>query len=268
MDNRPIGVFDSGLGGLTVLSAMKKMLPQEDFIYFGDCGRIPYGTKSDETVIKYTFQDINFLLSHDVKAIVIACNTASAYAYKSASKEFSVPIFEVVSPGARAAVRATHTGKIGVIATQGTVSTGVYESAMRSSTDKELEVISVACPLFVPLAEAGWWHNEVSILTANKYLEDIKTAGVDTLVLGCTHYPLLTDTISEVMGSDVFLVSSGQEVASDVQKYLLTNDMCADKSDQEIQYFTSDDTATFTKLGESFLGEPIINVKKVEIDKY
>lgn len=271
MDKRPIGVFDSGLGGLTVLHEMKALFPNESFVYFGDCGRIPYGTKSRDTVSKYTIQDIQFLLTKDVKMIVIACNTASAYGYEVARQNFDIPIFEVVSPGARAALDVTRNGHIGVIGTQATISTGVYEKAINRLKDKnaELKIFSKKCPLFVSLAEEGWWDNDIAGQVAGIYLEELKNSAVDTLILGCTHYPLLHDTISKVMGEDVKLVSSGKTVSKELKAYMEKNDMCAgEDAVQQIQYYTSDSIQKFIELGESFLGEKIHNTYNVEIDKF
>ncbi|MDD4717889.1 MAG: glutamate racemase, partial [Eubacteriales bacterium] len=201
----PIGVFDSGLGGLTVLKEMLLRLPNESTVYFGDSGRSPYGTKSRETIIHFAEQDAEFLLSKGVKMIVIACNTASSFAYEHLKTMSRVPVVEVITPGAMAAVRATRNGKIGVIGTLATVSSNVYDRALNDSAralrpDMEIEVFSAACPLFVGLAEEGWWDDEITHLTARRYLDPLISSGVDTLVLGCTHYPLLKNAISEVMG--------------------------------------------------------------------
>ena len=269
MDNRPIGVFDSGLGGLTVLREMISKCPNEDLVYFGDCGRIPYGTKSRETVQKYTMQDIKFLLSKDVKAIVIACNTASAYGYEMAREHFDVPVFEVVTPGARAAVRETRSGKIGVIGTPGTISTGVYEKAIRNvAGDRKVEIISKACPMFVPLVEEGWWDNEIAYKIVEEYLLPLKAEGIDTLVLGCTHYPILEATISKVMGPEVRLVSSGVEMASEIAKFVNEAHMHAEISDSTREYFTSDSIEKFIEMGQSFLGQAIPQTAHVDIEKF
>jgi len=269
MDNRPIGVFDSGLGGLTVLREMIVQCPNEALVYFGDCGRIPYGTKSRETVQKYTMQDIRFLLSQNVKAIVIACNTASAYGFERAREHFAVPVFEVVTPGARAAVRETRTGKIGVIGTPGTISTGVYERAIRTvAGGRPVEIISKACPMFVPLVEEGWWDNEIAFKIAEEYLRPMQAQGIDTLVLGCTHYPILEKTIAAVMGPDVKLVSSGVEMAAEIAAFVCETDLHADHATPTRDYFTSDSVEKFIEMGEAFLGQTIPQTAHVDIEKY
>ena len=228
-DRRPIGIFDSGIGGLTVLREMIKTRPSESTVYFGDDGRAPYGSKSHDTIISYSLQDMMFLLEKDVKMIVIACNTASTHAYSVLKRHSKVPVIEVVYPGAAAAVQATKNGRIGIIATNATVGSGVYETAVRQEAGKllgkgintealgKLEVIQQACPLFVSLAEEGWWDDEIALLTAQKYLKSVKEFGVDTLVLACTHYPLLASTIGKVMGEQVTLINSGVSVASAVK---------------------------------------------------
>lgn len=270
-DNRPIGVFDSGIGGLTVLREIISAVPGESTIYFGDDGRAPYGTKSHETIIKYALQDMMFLKSQNVKMIVIACNTASTHAYKALKEASDVPVIEVVVPGARASVKATRNGKIGIIATRATVASGLYESAVREEGKgiEGLEVISQACPMFVSLAEEGWWDDEVTLLTAQKYLEPLKKAGVDTVVLACTHYPLLANTISKVMGPGVTLINSGIAVAGDVKEILDKNGMRSDGSFVEHRFFTSDDPSIFENVAAPFLGRGLPKgTKKVAVDRY
>jgi len=296
MDNRAIGVFDSGLGGLTVLREMIKKCPNENLVYFGDCGRIPYGTKSKDTVQKYTIQDINFLLSKNVKAIVIACNTASAYGFEMARQRFDIPVFEVVTPGARAAVRVTKTGRIGVIGTPGTISTGVYEKAIRqvasesvgaegaaksaseggaeggaetkTERPRKLEIISKACPMFVPLVEEGWWDNEIAFKIVEEYLLPLKEQNIDTLVLGCTHYPILEATISKVLGEGVQLVSSGVEMAKDISDFVCLKEIHSDSQLGICEYYTSDSIEKFIEMGQSFLGQPIPQTEHISIEKY
>ena len=222
MDNRPIGVFDSGLGGLTVLKEIRNLLPTESIVYFGDSGRAPYGTKSKETVIKYTFQNIRFLLNQDIKMIVIACNTASACSIDLVKHSFDIPVVEVVEPGSVSAVRETVNKKVGVIGTIATVNSGVYEKAI-SRLDPSIEIFQKACPMFVPLVEEGWWENDIAQRIAEEYLLSLKEKGIDSLVLGCTHYPLLHNTISKVMGEGVKLVSSALEVAKVVKEVINEN---------------------------------------------
>ena len=274
----PIGVFDSGLGGLTVLKEMLLRLPNESTVYFGDSGRSPYGTKSRETIIHFAEQDAEFLLSKGVKMIVIACNTASSFAYEHLKTMSRVPVVEVITPGAMAAVRATRNGKIGVIGTLATVSSNVYDRALNDSAralrpDMEIEVFSAACPLFVGLAEEGWWDDEIAHLTARRYLDPLIESGVDTLVLGCTHYPLLKNAISEVMGKKVKLIDSAGEVVSKVIETLGSSGIAntGDESDAQTvfhEFFTSDSEEKFKALGSSFLGKEIENARKTDIERF
>ncbi|MDF2522914.1 MAG: glutamate racemase [Clostridiales bacterium] len=268
MDNRPIGVFDSGLGGLTVLKEIMELIPSESVVYFGDCGRVPYGTKSKETVIKYTLQDIRFLLNHDIKMIVIACNTASAYSLQMVKHSFDIPVVEVIHPGALTAVRTTKNKKVGVIGTTGTICSGAYEKEI-NKIDSEIEVFSKDCPLFVPLVEEGWWNNDIAYRVAQEYLIPLKNEGIDTLVLGCTHYPLLQETISRVMGDKVLLVSSAQEAAKTVKNVIDTNNFARDGQIQPVyRYYTSDSVERFETLGSSFLNRSIHSAEKIDIEKY
>ncbi len=268
MDNRPIGVFDSGLGGLTVLKEIRSLLPNESVVYFGDNGRAPYGTKSKETVIKYTFQDIRFLLNQDVKIIIIACNTASACSLERVKNNFDTPVIEVVEPGAMAAVRETKNKRVGVIGTSATIESDVYEKAIKR-IDNSIEIFSKACPLFVNLAEEGWWDNDISLRIAEEYLNTLKEKDIDTLVLGCTHYPLLQKTISKVMGDGVKLVSSAYEIAKVVKNYIIENNLCRDeKIDPVYRYYTSDSVEKFEMLGSSILENKIYSADKADIEKY
>ena len=216
---KAIGIFDSGVGGLTVLKELIKTLPQEDTIYFGDSARFPYGTKSPETIVRYSLEIASFLSSREIKLLVVACNTASAVALEALNQELTIPVVGVIEPGARRAVSVTRTGKIGVIGTEGTIRSGAYAKAIKR-INPAVEVLTRSCPLFVPLAEEGWIENEVARLTARTYLRGLKEEGVDTLVLGCTHYPLLKGIIAEVMGEGVSLVDSGEETARTVTSIL------------------------------------------------
>lgn len=271
-DNRPIGIFDSGLGGLTVLKAVQELLPNESLVYFGDSGRTPYGTKSPETVLKYTFQDINFLLEHQVKMIVIACNTASACSLDAVLKHYTLPIVEVVGPGSRAAVRTSKTGRIGVIGTPATISSGVYERAIQAAAarlmpDQPATYFGKACPLFVPLVEEGWWDRAVTALTVREYMKPLQDAEVDTVVLGCTHYPLLESAIQNEMGKGVTLVNSALEVAREVQAVLTERGIATNAEVQgNVSFFTSDSVDKFAELGSVFLGRPLENVTKIDIE--
>lgn len=268
MDNRPIGVFDSGLGGLTVLNEIKRLIPTESVVYFGDSGRAPYGTKSKDTVIKYTFQDIRFLLNQDIKMIVIACNTASACSLQLVKNNFDIPVIEVIEPGAMTAVRETRNKKVGIIGTLATVNSGVYERAI-NKLDNSVETISKACPLFVPLVEEGWWDNDIALRIADEYLTPLKNENIDTLVMGCTHYPLLHGTISKVMGEDVKLVSSALEVTKVVREILKEKDIERDDRVKPVyRYYTSDSVEKFESLGSAILESEIHSAEKVDIEKY
>ena len=260
-DNRAIGVFDSGIGGLTVLREIWNAVPGESTVYFGDNSRAPYGTKSRSTVIRYSLQNMRFLESKDVKMIVVACNTASAYAYEALKAGAKVPVVEVVTPGADKACRTTGNGKIGIIATKATISTGVYKDAVEKRAGelgmKNIEIFQQACPLFVSLAEEGWWDTEVTRLTAEEYLKPLKDAGVDTLVMACTHYPLLSKVIGEVMGEKVTLVNTGEATASVVKELLGSEGIASGENgnDPVREFYTSDEPELFEKVAAPFLGE-------------
>ena len=253
-----IGIFDSGIGGLTVLREIWREVPGESTVYFGDNSRAPYGTKSRSTVIKYSLENLRFLESKDVKMVVVACNTASAYAYEKLAEESSVPVVEVVTPGAKAACEITTTGKIGIIATKATISTGVYKKAIEQRAQSlgmgELSITEKACPLFVSLAEEGWWDNDIARLVAEEYLAPLRDAGIDTLVLACTHYPLLTKVITEVMGDHVKLVNTGIETAKTVASILKERGMEASGKPFK-EFYTSDEPAAFEAVASNFLGE-------------
>ena len=273
-DTRPIGVFDSGIGGLTVLREIWEEVPQESTIYFGDNSRSPYGTKSRSTIIRYSLQNMKFLESKDVKMIVVACNTASAYAFEELKKRANVPVVEVVTPGADVACRSTKNGKIGIIATKGTISTGVYKAAVEKRAQelglKNIEIFEKACPLFVSLAEEGWWDTEVTRLTAEEYLKPLKEAGVDTLVMACTHYPLLSKVIQEVMGDKVVLVNTGEATAKVVKELLsLEGTVSEDNKAPLREFYTSDEPELFEQVAAPFLGEGLPSgTKHFTTDKY
>ncbi len=260
-DNRPIGVFDSGLGGLTVVRELIKVMPYENIVYFGDTGRVPYGTRSRETIFKYTKQDESFLLSKDVKMIIAACGTVSSVAAETGDM-LPVPFVEVVSHAAKRAVEATKNGKIGIIATPATVKSNSYKKHINSLMP-DLEVYQNDCPLFVPLVEAGWVDCDdiVTIETAKRYLEPLKNAGVDVLIMGCTHYPVITDIIRNVMGENVILVNTGEFTAKATRDLLISRNMETDnKNFGSREYYVSDKTEAFSKtasilMGSDFTGE-------------
>src|SRR5512146_2652664 len=216
---KAIGIFDSGIGGLTVLKQIVATLPGENIIYLGDTARVPYGIRSPETVTRYSFENTSFLLSQEIKLLVVACNTASAISLEAVKKEYPLPVIGVLEPGARAAVAATRSGKVAVIGTEATIGSGAYEKAIRKIAP-DAEVISLACPLFVPLAEEGWTDNDVARLVAEKYLSPLRGSGIDTLVLGCTHYPRLKPVIAGAVGPAVALIDSASETAKEVSDVL------------------------------------------------
>jgi len=264
-DHRPIGVFDSGVGGLTVLRALVERLPHESTVYLGDTARVPYGTKSAEVVTRYSLRNAELLLRQDVKLLVVACNTASAVALPALAARLQIPVLGVIDPGARAAAARTRSGKVGVIGTQGTVRSGAYQRALEAARPG-VQVLSRACPLFVPLAEEGWTSGEVPRLVARRYLEEFAGAGVDTLVLGCTHYPLLKGVIAEVVGPGVELVDSAEATAVTVAALLAARGGEASPSAEPIhRYFLTDVPERFADLAARFLGQPVQDVEQVDI---
>jgi len=264
---KAIGIFDSGVGGLTVLKEVMKALPQEDTIYLGDTARVPYGTKSPETVTRYSMEITSYLVNRDIKLLVVACNTASALSLDELRKCFSIPIVGVIEPGARRAASTTKTGKIGVIGTEATIRSSAYTKAIKR-INPEIEVINRACPLFVPLAEEGWVDNEVARLTAEIYLSGLRNEGVDTLVLGCTHYPILKDTISRIMGTGVHLVDSAEETARTVTSILRESGLIRPPSERgNHHYFVTDVPAGFIKVGNRFLDGSLEDVRQVNLEK-
>jgi glutamate racemase len=250
----PVGVFDSGIGGLTVAHEVIRQLPHESIIYFGDTARVPYGPKSPETVRRYSREIAAFLQEQGVKAIVVACNTATAHALGALREELDIPVVGVVEPGARAAVAATKQGHIGVIGTVGTIKSGAYERAIRA-IDPDVQITARACPLFVPLVEEGWTDHDATKLIAREYLEPLIAADVDTLVLGCTHYPLLKPLLRDVLGSSVKLIDSAEETAAETARTLAARDIAASPSaDPGYRFVASDDPLQFLQLGQRFLG--------------
>lgn len=259
MDNRPIGVFDSGLGGLTGMRELLRAMPNEDLIYLGDTGRVPYGGRGRETIIKYARQDIEFLLSFGVKAIMVACGTVSTVALEEVRGDYPVPIFGVVEPTAWKAARLSETGRVGLIGTVNSVKSGAYERALRHFRP-DCEVFAVACPLFVPLVENGRVHrgDKVLELVAEEYLAPLKARDVDTLILGCTHYPLLSDVIGDIMGPKVRLVSAGAESAEYLIKKLREQDALAQPERKGSRsYYVTDSGEGFGRIASLFLGEEI-----------
>ncbi len=263
--NRPIGIFDSGIGGLTVFAEIRKSLPQESLIYLGDTARVPYGSKTAETVIRYSLENVDFLRERNVKAIVVACNTASALALPTLAQQCEMPIIGVVEPGAKSALIATKKNKLGVIGTQATISSEAYSKALRES-NAQVKVVSQACPLFVSLVEEGWVDNEVAELVAQQYLLGIKTEGIDVLILGCTHYPVLKSVISKVVGSGIQLIDSAQATAQALAEMLKKNKLeAAGDLKPEHQIYVTDLPSRFELIASKFLGNDLPQVRHISI---
>jgi glutamate racemase len=260
-DAAPIGVFDSGIGGLTVASEMIRQLPAEGLIYFGDTARVPYGPKAPSTVRRYSREIASFLEREGVKAIVVACNTATAHALSALRAELDVPVIGVIEPGARAAVAATQAGNIGVIGTAGTIRSGAYERAIRELA-ADARITAQPCPLFVPLVEEGWVDKDATRLIAREYLRPLIDARVDTVVLGCTHYPLLKPVLAEVFGANVRLIDSAAETAAETRRLLAERGLEASPTRDPVRRFiASDDANQFLRLGQRFLGHPLNTVE-------
>ena len=263
--NSPIGVFDSGIGGLTVAREIIRQIPDEPIVYFGDTARLPYGSKSRDTIIRYSRQIIRFLMTQKVKAIVIACNTASACALETVEKETDVPVIGVVRSGAHMAAQVTHNGRIGVIGTSGTIKSGIYGNTIRQFRP-DAEVFGKACPLLVPLVEEGLWHDSVTEEIASRYVSELKGKFIDTLVMGCTHYPLIRGTLRKIMGENVTLVNPAYETAIELKNLLRQQELTCEKIPEEkYQFFVSDQAEEFTGFAKSILPEVVRETKKIDI---
>jgi glutamate racemase len=261
----PIGIFDSGVGGLTVAREIHRVLPREDLIYLGDTARVPYGTKGPTTVTRFACEDAQFLVQQNVKAIVVACNTVSAWAMPALERRFSVPVFGVVVPGVLAALEKSRTGRIGVIGTGATIRSKSYENGIRARSDTA-RVYSQACPLLVPLVEAGWMRHEITARVLAVYLKPLLRHRVDTLVLGCTHYPLLKPAIRRLTGKGVALVDSAESCARHVREKLESARLLNPQQKKgTIQPFLTDETDGFERIATRFLGAPVEQVWKVEL---
>jgi glutamate racemase len=266
MNPAPIGIFDSGIGGLTVARALYDRLPGEATIYFGDTARVPYGPKSPDTVRRYSLEILNWLLEQGVKAVVIACNTSTAHALEALQAESPVPVIGVIEPGARAAAAASRGGPVGVIGTAGTIASNAYAKAIRRIRPGA-DVQQRACPLFVPLVEEGWFDHPAAELIAREYLAPLREAGVDALVLGCTHYPLLKPLLQRVMGPDVRLIDSAEETAAAVAATLEDRGISAPPgTDPSHRFAVSDDEARFLHVGSRFIGERLDQAELVAVD--
>lgn len=269
--NSPIGVFDSGVGGLTVAREIMRQLPNERIVYFGDTARVPYGSKSKETVTRYSRQIVRFLETQQVKAIVVACNTASAYAMEELEKEVDLPMIGVVKPGARAALSATSNKKIGVVATEATISSGIYSRYIEEH-DSSVSVIGKACPLFVPLVEEGLWEDPVTDEIARRYLTELIDSGIDTLILGCTHYPMLRSTVGKIMGEGVTLVNPAYETARELKALLAERGLESEHrpglGTELYRFFVSDGAEKFQRFANSILPYGILSAKVIRIDEF
>lgn len=265
MDNRAIGVFDSGLGGLTAVRELRKILPGEDIVFFGDTGRVPYGSRSSEVIRKYAAECLHFLEKQNVKMIIVACGTVSSVYGENLKSNFSVPCMGVVEPTVSAAVAATKNEKIGLIATAATVASGSYERLTKRLLPNA-EFTAKACPLFVPLVENGYFGAdcEVTRLVAEDYLAAFDSRDIDTLILGCTHYPLLYNLIDKLTGYKLWLIDAGGEAATAAKKFLEEREMLSGKEHGEMKFFVTDKVAGFAKLGEEFLGEELQNVTRID----
>ncbi|TAL22872.1 MAG: glutamate racemase [Nitrospirae bacterium] len=287
-DDRPIGVFDSGIGGLTVLKEIFRALPGENTIYLGDTARVPYGSKSGETVVRYSLEIAEFLVKQGIKLFVVACNTASAYAIPELKKRLKIPVIGVIEPGAKAAIEATRTKRVGIIGTEGTIKSNSYVNAinalMNNKTENIIEhgeksldryfeirsgdfvIFTKACPLFVSLAEEGWTSNDIALLTAEHYLRGIKKENPDTLVLGCTHYPVLKDAISKVMGPEIKLIDSAVETVKVIGDILKNRNILRDSTEKPSRkFYVTDSPERFVKVGERFLEQKIEYIEKIVV---
>lgn len=267
----PVGVFDSGVGGLTVAREIMRQIPNEKIIYFGDTARVPYGSKSKETITKFSRQIVHFLQEQQVKAIVIACNTASAYALDELEKEIDIPIIGVVKPGAKVAAEVTRNGKVGVIGTAGTIGSHIYSTYI-NEINPNVQVLGKACPLFVPLVEEGLWQDPVTDEIATRYLSELIDSEIDTLILGCTHYPLIRSTVGKIMGENVTLVNPAYETAREL-KELLTAEHLLNEKKQELgtnryRFYVSDMADKFQNFANSILKYGILSAKKINIEEY
>jgi len=260
---RPIGVFDSGIGGLTVLKALTALLPGEDFIYLGDTARLPYGTKSNEVIVRYSRENTEFLLAKGIKLLVVACNTSSAVALDEIERHTMVPIIGVIEPGARAAVKASRSGKIGVIGTEATIASGAYTRAIQNLKPRA-EIYTRACPLLVPLVEEGWTDNEIAERTVTHYLESLKASGIDTLLLGCTHYPLLRGMFERVLGPRVKIVDSAIATAAAVREKLAGLKLARFAGGGAQSFFVTETPDRFVRVGRRFIGPRVESAVRIE----
>lgn len=262
--NKAIGLFDSGLGGLTVLHAIHRLLPNESVVYLGDTARVPYGTKSNETIVRYSVENAKFLISQGVKALVVACNSSSAHALPVLCETFSIPVIGVIAPGAAYAAAATHNKRVGVIGTSATIASQAYPKAL-SAIDASIVCTEAACPLFVPLVEEGWLDDEITDAVVRRYLATIHSSGIDTLILGCTHYPLLKSAIARVVGESIRLIDSGEACAEALKRLLAEHHMLADRREADDRIYVTDVPSRFESIARRFLGERLPVVSRIDL---
>lgn len=263
----PIGFFDSGIGGLTVVKSVSSLLPNENIVYFGDTARVPYGSKSNETVVEYSLQAANFLLRKNIKLLVVACNTASSVALKELKRFLTIPVVGMIEPGAKMALQESKNGIVGVIGTRATINNKAYALELKKLNPKA-KVFEQACPLFVPLAEEGWLDHKSTELIAKEYLSQLRGKKIDSLILGCTHYPILHNVIQKVVGKNVKLIDSGTPAARVVEEYLNARGL-RNTSNQigQKEFYVSDVPAKFREIAEKFLGKKITHLHKVELEE-
>lgn len=267
MNNKPIGVFDSGIGGLTVLKEIFRMLPKENTLYLGDTARVPYGIRSAETVSRYSFENTAFLVTKGIKLLVVACNTVSAVSLEAIKQGLSIPVIGVIEPGSRAAAKATKNMRVGVIGTEATIASSAYTRVIKS-INSSIEVFGLPCPLFVPLVEEGLTDDEIAVMVAERYLKGMKEKGIDTLVLGCTHYPLLKGIIGKVMGGSIVLIDSAIETVREIVDTLKREGMQCDSEKPYRSFYVTDTPERFRVVGERFLGREIEEIEKINIGGY
>lgn len=271
MRHAPIGVFDSGVGGLTVVREIMRQIPNESICYFGDTARVPYGSKSKETVTRFSRQIVRFLKTHQVKTIVVACNTASAYALDELEKETDIPMIGVVKPGAKVAAEVTRNGKIGVIATEATIGSRIYPQYIKD-INANATIYGKACPLFVPLVEEGLWQDPVTDEIARRYLSELLDIGIDTLIMGCTHYPLIRSTLGRIIGEEVTLVNPAYETAVELKAMLkargLLNEEAPRLGSNQYQFYVSDGAEKFKQFANSIIKYGILSAKTINIEEY
>lgn len=266
-NNSPIGVFDSGVGGLTVAREIMRQMPSESIVYFGDTARVPYGSKSQNTVITYSKQIVKFLNTKHVKAIVVACNTATAFALETLQKESNIPVIGVIKPGAKAALAATKNGRIGVIGTEGMIRTDIYTKYL-NSINPNVQVFPKSCPLFVPLVEEGLLYDSVTVEIAERYFSELKGYDIDSLILGCTHYPLIRHTLQKVIGNNVILVNPAYETAKSLKSVLVAKDLICNQSIPTHQFFVSDGAEKFKAFANTILPCDVVETGDVNIEQY